>query len=180
MSCSESVWVGLNRLSAVYNRSRLEPVRSRPRVMTGVMRPVTSGSGSVFHLAREAVTDYSSVFGPEGQKPDLVELWITTWTSSNQFAFLAIVAHYVTNDGQLGLFFALKMTKSDYLLCLLLQKSFSSIFENSSDSIRERTWLKQFGQQWSYMASSGRQGLFRWSMLHSLNDSVTGDCHCNR
>jgi len=31
-----------------------------------------------------------------------VSLSLDAWTSSNQHAFLAIVAHYVTNDGQLG------------------------------------------------------------------------------
>jgi hypothetical protein len=33
-----------------------------------------------------------------------VSLSLDAWTSSNQFAFLAIVAHYVTNEGELGKF----------------------------------------------------------------------------
>jgi hypothetical protein len=32
-------------------------------------------------------------------------LSLNTWTSSNQHAFLAIVAHYVSNNGQLGSYF---------------------------------------------------------------------------
>jgi len=31
-----------------------------------------------------------------------IAISLDTWTSSNQHAFLAIVAHYITNDGQLG------------------------------------------------------------------------------
>jgi hypothetical protein len=33
----------------------------------------------------------------------MVALSLDAWTSSNQYAFLAIVAHYVTNEGQLGM-----------------------------------------------------------------------------
>lgn len=33
-----------------------------------------------------------------------VSISLDAWTSSNQFAFLAIVAHYVSNDGNLGEF----------------------------------------------------------------------------
>jgi hypothetical protein len=32
-----------------------------------------------------------------------VSLSLDTWTSSNGIAFLAIVAHYVTNEGELGM-----------------------------------------------------------------------------
>jgi hypothetical protein len=31
-----------------------------------------------------------------------VSLSLDAWTLSNQYAFLAIVAHYMSNDGQLG------------------------------------------------------------------------------
>lgn len=31
-----------------------------------------------------------------------VSISLDAWTSSNQYAFLAIVAHYITNDGKLG------------------------------------------------------------------------------
>jgi hypothetical protein len=31
-----------------------------------------------------------------------IAISLDAWTSSNQHAFLAIVAHYVTNEGQLG------------------------------------------------------------------------------
>ena len=31
-----------------------------------------------------------------------VAISLDAWTSSNQYAFLAIVAHYITNDGVLG------------------------------------------------------------------------------
>jgi hypothetical protein len=31
-----------------------------------------------------------------------VSLSLDAWTSSNGIAFLAIVAHYITNDGELG------------------------------------------------------------------------------
>jgi hypothetical protein len=34
-----------------------------------------------------------------------VALSLDAWTSSNQHVFLAIVAHYITNDGQLGTMF---------------------------------------------------------------------------
>jgi hypothetical protein len=33
-----------------------------------------------------------------------VSISLDAWTSSNQYAFLAIVAHYVTNSGELGAF----------------------------------------------------------------------------
>lgn len=31
-----------------------------------------------------------------------ISISLDAWTSSNQYAFLAIVAHYINNDGQLG------------------------------------------------------------------------------
>jgi hypothetical protein len=31
-----------------------------------------------------------------------IALSLDAWTSSNQYAFLAIIAHYITNEGQLG------------------------------------------------------------------------------
>lgn len=34
--------------------------------------------------------------------PGKVSLSLDAWTSNNNYAFLAIVAHYVTKDGQLG------------------------------------------------------------------------------
>jgi hypothetical protein len=39
---------------------------------------------------------------PEQTLEGKVCLSLDAWTSSNQFAFLAIVAHFVSNDGQLG------------------------------------------------------------------------------
>jgi hypothetical protein len=41
-----------------------------------------------------------------------VSLSLDAWTLNNQYAFLAIVAHYVTNDGQLGSFFTLESEKT--------------------------------------------------------------------
>jgi hypothetical protein len=36
-----------------------------------------------------------------------ISLSLDAWTSSNGFAFLAIVAHYVTNEGEIGMSFCL-------------------------------------------------------------------------
>ena len=33
-----------------------------------------------------------------------ISISLDAWTSSNQFAFLAIVAHYISNEGQLSLY----------------------------------------------------------------------------
>jgi hypothetical protein len=41
-----------------------------------------------------------------------VSLSLDAWTLNNQYAFLAIVTHYVTNDGQLGSFFTLESEKT--------------------------------------------------------------------
>jgi hypothetical protein len=41
-----------------------------------------------------------------------VRLSLNSWTLNNQYAFLAIVTHYVTNDGQLGSFFTLGSQKT--------------------------------------------------------------------
>lgn len=38
-----------------------------------------------------------------------VSLSLDAWTSPNQHPFLAIVAHYVTNDGKLGVFYDLSV-----------------------------------------------------------------------
>ena len=65
-------------------------------------------------------------------------------------------------------------------LFVILQKSFSLTFENLLGNIQGRIWLKQFGQQWSYMALSGRQVLF-CQLIHSghVTNLVIGDCYCN-
>jgi hypothetical protein len=39
----------------------------------------------------------------------MVSISLDAWTSSNGYAFLAIVAHYVTNDGKLGKYPTLPM-----------------------------------------------------------------------
>jgi hypothetical protein len=39
---------------------------------------------------------------PEQNLKGKVSLSLDAWTSTNQYAFMAIVAHYVSNDGQLG------------------------------------------------------------------------------
>ncbi len=36
-----------------------------------------------------------------------VSISLDGWTSSNQYAFLALVAHYITNDGDLGMFLSI-------------------------------------------------------------------------
>lgn len=55
-----------------------------------------------------------------------IVLSLDRWTSSNQYAFLAIIAHYVTNEGQLGHFHNLGLGS----LSNNLQRSFSLISEN--------------------------------------------------
>ena len=42
------------------------------------------------------------IFIHEQKLEGKVCLSLDAWTLSNQYTFLAIVAHYVTNDGQLG------------------------------------------------------------------------------
>jgi len=71
---------------------------------------------------------------------------LNAWTSSNQYAFLAIVMHYVSNDGQLGACFLLPINK---ILYVHLQRSSSSIFTNLLGSIRVRTWQMLFGKHWN-------------------------------
>jgi hypothetical protein len=49
-----------------------------------------------------------------------VSISLDAWTSSNQHAFLALVAHYITNDGNLGMSPSIDLL----LVCLLyMQKN---------------------------------------------------------
>jgi hypothetical protein len=50
---------------------------------------------------------YYSCVGTWQELKGKVALSLDAWTSSNQHAFLAIVAHYITNEGCLGAFVSL-------------------------------------------------------------------------
>jgi len=47
-----------------------------------------------------------------------ISLSLDAWTSSNNYAFLAIVAHYVNRDGNLGQHLNLLVGLHIYILCL--------------------------------------------------------------
>ncbi|KAJ7442859.1 hypothetical protein FB451DRAFT_96437 [Mycena latifolia] len=50
-------------------------------------------------MGKDLKAELSSFFAAlEG----MVSISLDAWTSSNGYAFLAIVAHYVTNEGKLG------------------------------------------------------------------------------
>ncbi|KAF8812634.1 hypothetical protein BYT27DRAFT_7086466 [Phlegmacium glaucopus] len=56
----------------------------------------------VMKLGDETVQEITALFAAlEGK----ISLSLDAWTSSNCYAFLAIVAHYITNEGQCGEFF---------------------------------------------------------------------------
>ena len=55
----------------VFDQSRLWPVKSRSRVVTVVTKPVTGSFGQVLLSAWAAVTGYSPVSWPKGQKTGL-------------------------------------------------------------------------------------------------------------
>jgi hypothetical protein len=71
------------------------------------------------------------------------------WTSSNQYAFLAIIAHYITNDGQLGMpstlcpAFLIVICAVEELLIDFREL----ISEHSGENMTEAVWetLKQYG-----------------------------------
>ena len=65
--------------------------------------------------------------------------------SPNQYAFLAIIAHFVSNDGQLGVYI-LWSTYLYYILCLaeeLLIDFRELIGEHSGENMVEAVWQTQ-------------------------------------
>ena len=105
-----------------------------------------------------------------------VALSLDAWTSSNQHAFLVIVAHYITNDGQLGMYINLCVR-------IILQIGFIEellidfrelVGEHSGENMAEVVWetLRQYGLV-------GRVSLFPPS---STSDAVNTECfvidHC--
>jgi hypothetical protein len=50
-----------------------------------------------------SVHRFSKLYSPSHLLFQELESKVDAWTSSNGYAFLAIVAHYVTNDGKLGM-----------------------------------------------------------------------------
>jgi hypothetical protein len=76
-----------------------------------------------------------------------IALSLDAWTSSNQHAFLAIVAHYVTNDGQLGIIwflFVLRPTDSDtpasFSVEELLIDFRELVGEHSGENMAQAVW----------------------------------------
>ena len=70
-------------------------------------------------------------------------LSLDAWTSSNQHAFLAIVAHYMTNDGKLGMSIILSHNLVRYLRPLteeLLIDFRELISEHSGENMAEAIW----------------------------------------
>ena len=79
-----------------------------------------------------------------------IALSLDAWTSSNQYAFLVIISHYMTNKGQLG------MSTVHMLDCLthlfnaleeLLIDFQELIGEHSGENMAKTVWetLKQYG-----------------------------------
>ena len=68
---------------------------------------------------------------------------LDTWTSSNQHAFLAIIAHYVTNDGELGLSFISSFNSTMYL-CTVIEElliDFQELIgEHSGENMAKAVW----------------------------------------
>jgi hypothetical protein len=56
-----------------------------------------------FFLVRKSSEPYSLSHLLFQELESKVTISLDAWTSSNGYAFLAIVAHYVTNDGRLGM-----------------------------------------------------------------------------
>ena len=69
-------------------------------------------------------------------------LSLDAWTSSNQYVFLAIVAHYVSNNGQLGEYFFSSWTIYSYLPFSeeLLINFRELIGEHSGENMAEAVW----------------------------------------
>jgi hypothetical protein len=72
----------------------------------------------------------------------MVSISLDAWTSPNGYAFLAIVAHYVTNDGNLGEYFRLKISPAAaYTLLEELLIDFQELIgEHSGDNMAEVVW----------------------------------------
>jgi len=85
-----------------------------------------------------------------------ISLSLDTWTSSNGYAFLAIVAHYITNDGELG--------KNIPMLPLwhlkIFQRNSFWIYESSLENTLGRTWQRQFGIHLRHITSQQRYVFF--------------------
>jgi hypothetical protein len=73
-----------------------------------------------------------------------VSLSLDAWTLNNQYTFLAIAAHYVTNDGQLGSFFTLESEKiMIYIFSLaeeLLINFQELIGQHSGENMAKAVW----------------------------------------
>jgi hypothetical protein len=72
-----------------------------------------------------------------------ISISLDAWTSSNLIAFMAIVAHYVNNDGQLGispyLFIVGMIANCDYLEELLID--FRELHgQHSGENMAEAVW----------------------------------------
>jgi hypothetical protein len=73
----------------------------------------------------------------------MVSLSLDAWTSNNQYAFLAIVAHYVTKDGQLSSLFTLESENMIYISSFtdrLLISFRELIGQHSGENMAEAVW----------------------------------------
>ncbi|KAI9448889.1 hypothetical protein F5148DRAFT_1153303 [Russula earlei] len=84
-------------------------------------------------------------------------LSLDAWTSSNQYPFLAIVAHYVTNDGQLGENVA-EVVWATLELFGLFRKIIALVMDNTSNNNTLMTLLEWRCQQWGYRS---------WHTMHA-------------
>ena len=78
---------------------------------------------------------------------------LDTWTSSNQHAFLAIIAHYVTNNGELGLSIvsSLNLIKHLHPLTEELLIDFQELIgEHLGENMAEAVWatMDLYGLIW--------------------------------
>lgn len=73
-----------------------------------------------------------------------ISISLDAWTSPNQYAFLAIIAHYVTNEGKHGMFFALLSYCASHGLTIITEEvviDFKELVgEHSGENMAEVVW----------------------------------------
>ena len=107
-----------------------------------------------------------------------ISLSLDAWTSSNYYAFLAIVAHYITNDGQCS---ELSISIYIYLAHLSHQRSYLSISKSYQESIQARTWWQQSGQHWRNTASKTKfvNSILIYFLISFTDQSLDHGCYAS-
>lgn len=83
-------------------------IPGRNSIRTRIMKmgeDTLEGMKKMFAVSPSFMGVVESFFMCHQELDSKVSISLDAWTSSNQHAFLAIVAHYITNDGKLGKYF---------------------------------------------------------------------------